>query len=380
MALTPTKPSLIWFKAQAPGLRNDGSSFVTLRFAEVLAETFELHLVCLPTQAMTSSPNQPSTTPFTSVTVVDLPHQRSSAHRLFVGGWYTLLDRLRIRPISSSIEGGRSVRRALTDRRREVGAEMGVAEYWTAGRALSALPPQTTLLLHDVEHQAVDRIGVGRQPMIRRAEIHACSAAARVVCLSEEDQLVFRTMGVPDATSVPVPSTGPRQAEVRSGATRVCFVGSLAWGPNKRGLDWFIDHVWPSVCAEMPEAELHVIGGGPSPSAREGLIFHGFVEDLPETLSDVDVAIVPTIDGTGVKTKTIEFLEAGLPIVATTNGVRGTSARHAGARISDDPEQFARHTLDLLRDSDARSDLVDAGRIRLLEDHSTENLVGRFLP
>lgn len=380
MGVTPTKPSLVWFKAQAPGIRNDGSSLVTFRFAELLAKVFELHLVCLPTQATTASKGQPFMPPFSSVTVVDLPHQRSLGHRLFVGGWYSMLDQLRVRPASSSIEGSRAVRRTLERRRREVGANVGVAEYWTAGGALSAMPPRTTLVVHDVEHEALDRIGAPRQSMIRRAELRACRAAARVVCLSEEDRSTFRALGVLGTTSVPVPSTGARKNELRTIATKVCFVGTLAWGPNRRGFEWFTDLVWPIVRAEMPEAELHVFGGGSTPSSKDGLVFRGFVNDLAETLSEIDVAVVPTIDGTGVKTKTIEFLEAGLPIVATTNGVRGTSARDAGARITDNPEQFARDTLELLRDEDARRDLVEAGRLRLAEYHSAEDFVERFLP
>lgn len=374
------KPALLWFKAQAPGIRHDGSSFVTLRFAQVLAETFELHLVCLPTASTTADPASFCVPPFASVTMVALPHQRSALHRVIVGGWYQLLDKLKIRPTPSSIEGARAVRRTLNRRRGEVNADIGVAEYWTSGRALSAMPSRTTLLLHDVEHEASDRIGAKRQAMIRRAELDACRAASKVVCLSSEDRSTFSALGLEYAIAIPVPSLGAQQPDVREIASKLCFVGSLSWGPNKRGFDWFIDEVWPLVLADAPSAEVHVIGAGPPARAGSGIVVRGFIADLSDALSEFDLAIVPTLDGTGVKTKTIEFLEAGLPIVATTNGVRGTSAAEGGARIANDPEGFARHVVDLLQDVSARRTLAEEGRTRFVEHHMGDDLVERLLP
>ncbi len=67
--LKDPKPQLVWFKAQAPGIRNDGSSMVTMRFATELAKDFDLHLVCLRTPTTSTDPAAACAPPFTTVTV-----------------------------------------------------------------------------------------------------------------------------------------------------------------------------------------------------------------------------------------------------------------------------------------------------------------------
>jgi hypothetical protein len=46
----------------------------------------------------------------------------------------------------------------------------------------------------------------------------------------------------------------------------VVFVGFLPHTPNEEGLGWLLDHVWPLVLREEPEARLTVVGAGaPTP-------------------------------------------------------------------------------------------------------------------
>jgi hypothetical protein len=41
----------------------------------------------------------------------------------------------------------------------------------------------------------------------------------------------------------------------------VLFMGALRYPPNRQGLDWLLQEVWPGVHAAVPEARLRVLGG-----------------------------------------------------------------------------------------------------------------------
>ena len=57
--------------------------------------------------------------------------------------------------------------------------------------------------------------------------------------------------------------------------------------------------------------------------ARHGVELAGFVEDLAEEYAASAVALVPVLQGAGVKFKTIEALLHGTPTVTTTVGAEG---------------------------------------------------------
>lgn len=355
---------------------------VTMRFAAELAKDFDLHLVCLRTPSTPADPSAACIPPFTTVTIAESPHQRSPTHRLVLGAWYWLLNKTLRRPIAVSIEGSRAVQRAVRDRASEVGAQAGIAEYWSAGRVLGSMPEgHTTLILLDVEHERVPDGETSRCALIQNEELAACRMADRVIFLSDEDHSTFSALGVGNGVTVHIPVTEVSQPKRESrDATKIVVLGHLDWGPNERGLDWFLQEVWPTVRSRRPEARLSVIGRSNGRNDGDGVSYLGFVEDLRGALELVDIGVVPTIDGTGVKTKTLDLLAAGLPLVSTTNGVRGTSALHGGAVIVDDAQEFANSVLMLLQNRAQRTRLVAEGREQLLGQHSSDRLAERLIP
>jgi glycosyltransferase involved in cell wall biosynthesis len=155
------------------------------------------------------------------------------------------------------------------------------------------------------------------------------------------------------------------------------FLGSLDWWPNRQGLVWLIDEVMPLVVAKVPEAELCVIGGGdPGPLVErlESPFVHriGFVSDLRSSLRQMDIGVVPVDEGTGVKTKTLDLMAAGLPVVATPGGVRGTPGAEGGVIVNDSPAAFAEAVISLLCDADRRRTLASKGLAVLAQRHGAE--------
>jgi glycosyltransferase involved in cell wall biosynthesis len=88
--------------------------------------------------------------------------------------------------------------------------------------------------------------------------------------------------------------------------------------------------------------------------ATPAVEFVGQVESLPDFYATVRVVVVPIRYGSGVKLKTVEAVQYGVPTVATVVGAEGISLDDRGAIVvADDPDRFARAVAALLADDEA---------------------------
>ena len=122
--------------------------------------------------------------------------------------------------------------------------------------------------------------------------------------------------------------------------------GGGAKSPNVDALAWFVHEVMPKVLARVPYARLRVTGIRPPLEARvlagPTVEFLGGVDSLEELYGAIRVAIVPMRYGAGVKIKTVEALQYGVPTVATTIGAEGVPTDVPDALlVDDDAEGFA---------------------------------------
>lgn len=130
----------------------------------------------------------------------------------------------------------------------------------------------------------------------------------------------------------------------------VALFGNWAWEPNRWGLEWFADQVWPRVLAEMPRAEARIAGTGvpnrvatmPSVKAL------GRVADLSAFFSTACVLAVPVRTGVGAPMKFSEALASGVSVLATTDAA--DAAPGSPATVSDDPTIWATTICDRLSD------------------------------
>jgi len=182
----------------------------------------------------------------------------------------------------------------------------------------------------------------------------------RVVCISLEEEALLKNIEghcpiellVPLASGVEV---GKASFEEREGM--IFAAGWLAGdpSPNVAALQWFVESVMPLILSELPCAVLRVSGNKPPQSVRRlaspNVRFLGFVEDMEGYYNAARVAVSPITYGAGVKIKTIEAIQRGVPLVATQVGAEGLGLvdNHA-IDISDHPAVFAQRVVELLRD------------------------------
>ncbi len=207
----------------------------------------------------------------------------------------------------------------------------------------------------------------------RAFESRALKRADATVAISEEDASRLRALG----GEVQVVSPFVRLPETRTDSSQcavMLFVGSLGWHPNVRGLDWFIERVWPQLRQRRADVRLRVVGTGAHSLRRwrsPGVELVGPAADVQCHYREARVFIAPAFGGSGVRMKILHAMTAGLPVVTTAAGAAGLPVR-SGEELyaSDDPSTFAAHCLELLSDAAARAHLRSAADAFLRRRHS----------
>jgi glycosyltransferase involved in cell wall biosynthesis len=165
----------------------------------------------------------------------------------------------------------------------------------------------------------------------------------------------------------------------------VLFQGSMDWYPNRDAALWFAREVHPRVRRRLPQAVFRVAGRQPTPSLRRTLVeipgveLRSDVADMRAEIASAAVCVVPLRIGSGTRLKILEAGAMGRAIVSTGLGAEGLGfLDDREILLSDDPEEFARHVVDLLEDSVRRAALGAAARRRVERDYSQGVLSARL--
>lgn len=171
----------------------------------------------------------------------------------------------------------------------------------------------------------------------------------------------------------PEPARATPSATTLSTRRSILFIGGFGHPPNREGILWFLDHVWPTISETHPDLRLELIGSR-TPArlltyAGDRIIVHGFVSDsaLARHYRDARLAIAPLLSGGGVKGKILEALWHGTPMFTTPIGAEGIPDAETAMSIAD-PAEFASKLGALCDDPDRLATLAQEGR-RLLARH-----------
>jgi hypothetical protein len=258
--------------------------------------------------------------------------------------------------------------RSLTKDAAEGEAVLGYYGESLPGPARRLLGPVVARLL-PFEVRRLDR---------REVDVARRAAAVGVIAEQEAATLASRSGAavhvLPMAVPVPAVPAHPGGAD----ADRFVFVGGLDYLPNRQALAWFRDEVLPRLGGGF---RLAVIGSCPpgveAGFAGGGIEILGYVDDLDAELRRCRGVLAPIVTGSGVKTKVLEAMAYGLPVVGTPLAFEGVGARPdrevlAGAGA----EELAGHIRRLQGDGELADRLGAAGR-SLVEERFAPELVGR---
>jgi glycosyltransferase involved in cell wall biosynthesis len=286
------------------------------------------------------------------------------------GAWLFPVSRLtRLRSFVSNIRlplrGAVRANVAAVARIRQLLAERTFSvvhlEYTAALYYLHLVPPgvRTVVTEHDITYQGLERRwrqagGVAKllyraeYLRQRRWELDLLARVDEIRVLSGKDRQLLIADGIPGRKICIVsPRVNPGFARVtrtKYEPGSILFWGAMNRQENVDAVAWFIDDIFPLVVREVADARLYIVGANPP---AEVLRYHGaniavtgFVEDPLPWFERCRVAIAPLRLGAGIKIKVLEYLKAGMPVVATSVGAEGISGENL--MVADLAEDFAR--------------------------------------
>lgn len=291
------------------------------------------------------------------------------------------------------------VRRRYAELLASAGFDVVVCDFLVPGSLMQwKRPPPTILFTHNVEAQVWERhYKVISNPLMKAVcflESRALAGAERryveladhVLTVSENDRASF--LQYVDSGHISViptgvdteyfqPSAQPEQAD------SMAFTGTMDWMPNEDGVAHFVDKIFPLIRREAPNAAFWAVGRRPprriQALASDRVVVTGAVDDIRPYLGKAAVCVVPLRSGSGTRIKIFEAMAMGKAIVSTTMGAEGLPVMHGeNIILADDPADFARQVIELLRDPQRRAQLGGAARKLVEEGYGWPSAAAHF--
>ncbi len=166
---------------------------------------------------------------------------------------------------------------------------------------------------------------------------------------------------------------------------QIVFVGAMDWLPNHDAMLYFLEDIFPLIKKEEPDVKFVIVGRNPAPKLKKlvdqypDVEITGWVEDTRPYVQESAVFIVPIRIGGGTRMKIYEAMAMEKAIVSTRVGAEGlplTDREHI--YLEDEPEEFARAVLKLLRDEEERQKIGKQARQYVYENFRWEKVADVF--
>lgn len=156
----------------------------------------------------------------------------------------------------------------------------------------------------------------------------------------------------------------------KAGSLNILTLGTLHYPPNADGIRWFAREVFPLVCQQIPGTKLTIIGKNPPPDFHQlaaqnpqAITITGYVPSLIPYLEQAALVVVPVRAGSGMRVRILEAFAQAMPVVTTSVGLEGITARPGeDVLVADNPHDFAEAVVGILKDPAKQAQLASNGR------------------
>lgn len=254
------------------------------------------------------------------------------------------------------------------------GPGLVVAEYSALGPMLADIQtPGVTkaILLHDLFSLRAQTMRSGERPvdfidLSLEDEATWCTAADHLIYASQAERGVFAQLLPGKGHHWLAPLRGPGIPVPPSGRPCALFMGVRHSG-NLDALEFLMEEIWPRVTAQVPDAELCIIGEigrhlEPEWRRQPGVHVHGIVADLTAFGGADTVGLAPTRLASGISIKVAEYQRFGMAVLASKTALDGYgTALEASVLTASDAPDFADQLSMLLSTPCRRHALAQSG-------------------
>ena len=183
---------------------------------------------------------------------------------------------------------------------------------------------------HNIEHDLLKQLNAPKRTItyIKNQEVMACKTADLILFRSQENynQLNWEKSDLAKKGKIYRGAVDVDKilfnTKRRSQSSNVIFLGHLNYQPNIEALDIIKDNIAPKIKNTIE------IAGDVSLNVKrmnqhKNMKYLGRVEDLNKVFDNAYVAIAPLISGSGTRLKILDYMAAGLPVIATSLAIEG---------------------------------------------------------
>ncbi len=216
------------------------------------------------------------------------------------------------------------------------------------------------------------------------AEANAAKQADAVVLVSPREARAYHSdFARPGLEIVAIPPSVEKAAVARrdfSAGIRFVFLGNANYAPNAEALR-YLDAMAGRLNQLSPVSTkfaFQAAGPGTDSFPLEHVEGFGFVDDLDVFLGPDAVMVAPIVTGTGIKTKLLDAMARGVPIITTTKGVEGLDLQGGIDAVVCDTPHGIENMLGQLIAEGGRSDVLSwlgmASALVARKDHDPETI------
>ncbi len=211
----------------------------------------------------------------------------------------------------------------------------------------------------------------------------------KILTLTREDKILLKTF-VPEANITSI-STGMDIAEEGFSKLsneviphRLMFFGDMYYKPNLDAVIYFCKEIFPIIKNKIPNISLYIVGPHSSTEveglrADPNITVMGYVRDLDSLIRKAAIVVVPIRLGGGIRIKTLHAMAMGKAVIATSLGAQGIDViPEENIIIANEPEIFAKRTIELLENGQLRQRLGRNARKLIKEKYQWEPVIKKL--
>ena len=166
---------------------------------------------------------------------------------------------------------------------------------------------------------------------------------------------------------------------------RLAYYGGLGSPHNEAAALRCHNHIMPGIWQRFPHAELWLVGSDPSDRLRTlaadpRVKVTGFVDRVQDVLSTMSLVLCPWSGTYGFRSRIVEVMALGVPVVATPEAVDGMELESGrGLMLADSDQILVEQALDLLSNPEHLKEESRMARSEMERLYSLENTYGRLM-
>lgn len=142
----------------------------------------------------------------------------------------------------------------------------------------------------------------------------------------------------------------------------IIFLGNMYISHNVAAVNNFINNIYPHIINKNPNIKFRIVGKCSDEYKKNMENSHievtGMVDDIRRYVQQGWILVAPLTYGSGVKTKILESMAMGVPVVTNDIGVEGIKCIvNRDIIVENDNYRFAKSVTDILEDIDYRNKL-----------------------